>query len=375
MLSSSTTSTIVSHQWAKRPDDERFTSLTALAAFTRYRRQRSKPLKLANRQLGVVPSATDPLDVAVTGPNGHPVQFTHWSFGQLSSLAGVPAGYLRSGLPGTLVADNLNWGLHYGRQVEDLGVLLRRDADDVATLAAATGPSYGRIWDCEITDELVRQYGDGVSGDWRVPGEFGERVGVTKANTTLYGSDRDMWVFLADEQNRVTLPNRRNGSSGSLARGFYISNSEVGAATLTLGMFLFDYACCNRILWGVGDRHEIRIRHTSGAPFRYAEEVQPVLAQLARKDVSAAPIEETLRAAQQAKIKGDVEKFLTERFARFGKHVPTGIATAHLLEEERPIETVWDAVTGATAYARLIPHQDDRVLIERQAGSLLRATH
>ena len=41
-----------------------------------------------------------------------------------------------------------------------------------------------------------------------VPGEFGGRVTVTKDNTTLYASDRDMFVFLADEENRIELPNR-----------------------------------------------------------------------------------------------------------------------------------------------------------------------
>jgi hypothetical protein len=371
---SATTDTIVSRQWSSRPADERFTSLTALAAYTSYRRTHSRSVKLANRQLTILPNAADRLDVAVTGPNGHPAQFTHWSFAQLSSLAGVPAGYLRSGLPGDLIADNLNWGLHYGRQTEDIGVLLRRTVEDnTTTLAAATGPTYGRIWDAEICHELVQHYGDGVTGDWRVPGEFGTALPeITAANTTLYGSDRDMWVFLADETNRVTIANRRDGSAGSLARGFYISNSEVGAATLTLGMFLFDYACCNRILWGVSERAEIKIRHTSGAPFRFSEEVLPVLSQLARRDISARPISDTIAAAQSTKLTGDIDRFLTERFARYGKHVPAGIVAAHLAEEHRPIETVWDAVTGVTAYAKLIPWQDDRVALERTAGALLR---
>lgn len=44
---------------------------------------------------------------------------------------------------------------------------------------------------------------------------------------------------------------------------------------------------------------------------------------------------------------------------------------AHELEEARPIETVWDAVTAATAVARSIPNQDARVDLEREAGKLL----
>src|SRR5205085_2945852 len=96
---------------------------------------------------------------------------------------------------------------------------------------------------------LVERFGDGVSGHWRVPGEFGNRITVTKENTTLFASDRDMFVFLADEDRRIDVPGRRNGS-GSMARGFFVWNSETGDKTLGLGFFLFDYVCANRIVWG-----------------------------------------------------------------------------------------------------------------------------
>jgi hypothetical protein len=65
-----------------------------------------------------------------------------------------------------------------------------------------------------VVDALVERFGDGVSGHWRVPGIFGERVTVDKGNTTLYASDRDMFVFLADEDRRIEIPNRRNGKPG-----------------------------------------------------------------------------------------------------------------------------------------------------------------
>ena len=43
----------------------------------------------------------------------------------------------------------------------------------------------------------------------------------------------------------------------------------------------------------------------------------------------------------------------------------------HMKEEQRPIENVWDAVQGITAIARDIPHQDNRIEVERLAGKLL----
>src|SRR5437762_14385951 len=95
-------------------------------------------------------------------------------------------------------------------------------------------------------ESLVERFGDGVSGHWRVPGEFGNRITVTRENTTLFASDRDMFVSLADEDRRIEVPDRRNGS-GPMARGFFVWNSETGDKTLGLGFFLFDYVCADQI--------------------------------------------------------------------------------------------------------------------------------
>ena len=82
-----------------------------------------------------------------------------------------------------------------------------------------------------------------------MPGIFGRNATVDKAYTTLYASDRDMFVFLADEDRRIEIPNRRDGKPGSLTRGFFVWNSELGNTTLGGGFFLFDYVCSNRYVW------------------------------------------------------------------------------------------------------------------------------
>jgi hypothetical protein len=51
-----------------------------------------------------------------------------------------------------------------------------------------------------------------------------------------------MFVFLADEERRIEVPARRDGQPGSLARGFFVWNTEVGDKTLGAAFFLFDYA-------------------------------------------------------------------------------------------------------------------------------------
>jgi len=201
----------------------------------------------------------------------------------------------------------------------------------------------------------------------RVPGEFGKAVDVTRQNTTLYASDRDMFVFLADEQHRVEVPNRRDGQPGTLARGFFVWNSEVGNTTLGIGTFLFDFVCCNRIVWGAEGYKEIKVRHTASAPDRFVEEVAPALEAMATS--STANISKAIADAREARLDKSVDEFLASR--QFNKGQIAGIKIAHEADEGRPMETLWDVTTGITAYARSVGHQDARVALEREAGAIM----
>ena len=357
-------------QWSTRAPDERFTSLLDMQAFKRSIRDRSQSHVISSRNLEVLPFGDDPrgLQVAI-GATG--AAASHWSFGQLCSLASPgnsPATYFRdTNMPSPMIADCLNYNLKFTRGVEDIGVLLTQKGDYDNDLRSVNGPNYGRIYDADVVDSLVDKFGDGVNGTWRVPGEFGQRVAVTKDNTTLYASDRDMFVFLADEENRIEIPGRRAGKSGSFARGFFVWNSEVGKTTLGAGFFLFDYVCCNRIVWGASDYTEIRIRHTKGAPDRWLEEVTPVLKEYS--EGSAKPVVQAIEDARSKRIDDELSTFLAKRF---GKQMAPAIQAIHQEEEGRPIETLWDVTVAATAHARSVKNTDKRLKIERTAGELLK---
>ena len=198
-----------SHQWATRPDDERFTSLPDMYNASKAMRERSKSAVISSRRLQAAPVENDSRALVAVGPDGNTANFSNWSFGQLAQLAGAPAAYMRN-LPGELAADCLNYGLQT-RDVEDIGVLLYRNGSP--QLRAVTGPNYGRVWNHQVIGALIERFGDGVTGDFKVPGEFGHDVEITKANTTLYASDRDMFVFLADEKHRIEIPGRRDGQA------------------------------------------------------------------------------------------------------------------------------------------------------------------
>jgi hypothetical protein len=210
-----TTLTQASAQWMSRPADQRFLSLTDMQAFKRHVREHSEPKTLSSRALSVLP--LDKQDdggahsLIVADRSGYRAAPTHWSFGQLCSLASPgnsPASYFReTRMPAEMVADCLNYNLRFTRSIEDIGLLLTRaDSGEFNELRSVNGPNYGRVYDAELVDALVERFGDGVTGQWRVPGEFGKAVTIARENTTLYASDRDMFVFLADEENRIEIP-------------------------------------------------------------------------------------------------------------------------------------------------------------------------
>ena len=358
-------------QWATRPADERFTSLYAMQDHFDMVRANSRAKVVSSRRIEVQPTDQSPnADLRIVGPGGNGYSPTHWAFGQLSNLAGAPAGYLRK-LPAPIAADCLNYGLKFSRDIEDVGLLLSRDpATADINIRAATGPKYGRIWNAEILHALTTRFGSGVpgdGGDFTIPGEFGRQVQVTKDNTTLFAGDQDMFVFLADENNRIDVSGRRNGESGSLARGFFVWNSEVGSATFGIATFLFDYVCCNRIVWGATQYKQVTLRHSAGAPDRFIEEVTPALR--AMSEGSSAPITKAIADAKAARLEGDeVSSWLA---TRFGKGLASKLEKVAMDEEGRPIENVWDVTCAVTAYARSIPNQDERVALERKGGALL----
>lgn len=352
----------VHREFMSRPSDERFTSLPAARDKAMADQALSRQGTVNTHAIEVVPKGTD---IVLKGKQGKDMIMNNWSAGQLSALSGIPAALYDQ--PADLLARNFNWGLR-ARETEEVQLLVT-DRGPSWEVRAMTGPKYGRIWDAEVLTAMVDRFGDGVTGDWRVPGIRGTKLDkVTPENTTIFYGQRGPFVFLADEEHRVTVKGRRDGKPGSLARGFYITNSEVGAGKLRIGLYLYDFLCANRIIWGMEQFEEISIRHSSMAPHRWIHEAMPKVQAFAES--SAAPAEAKIRAAQQHLLgTGDqVADFLNRRFT---KSQTVNMMAVHVEEEGRPVETRWDAVTAATAYAKSIPWQDERFAVERKAGELL----
>lgn len=303
-----------------------------------------------------------------------PVAPTHWSFGQLSSLVGAPATYLRD-IPAPLAAINLQYGLtsHRAELLKTLEI-----EDGRTELRAITGPDYGRIYDHELVAAVQRIAGNGT-GDtrWKVPGMldwstgiYNPRVEITDETTTLYASDRDVFLFLVDDLNPIEAGRLPDGSPDLYFRGFYCWNSEVGAKTLGIASFYLRAVCQNRNLWGVEDFEEITIRHSKYAASRFAHEAAPALTRFA--DSSPRPFINGIKAARErivARTDDDRTDFLRKR--GFGKTETAKIIETVLAEEGHKPESIFDFVQGITAMARRKPHQDARLDFEARAKKLL----
>jgi hypothetical protein len=365
----------VSSEWFSRPADERYLSLSDLFSAVRSRSERSKTRTVESAAIRVDASRDDNerLELMLPGSDA-PIAPTHWSFGQLASLVGAPAAYLRE-LPASLAGINLQYGLtsHRAEQVKTLEIEHGR-----VELRAVTGPDYGRIYDHELVAAVQRIAGNGT-GDtrWKVPGVldwstgiYNPRVDITQDTTTLYASDRDVFLFLVDDLNPIEAGRLSDGSPDLYFRGFYCWNSEVGAKTLGIASFYLRAVCQNRNLWGVEDFEEITIRHSKYAATRFAHEAAPALTRFANS--SPMPFVNGVKAARAnivARSDEDRSEFLRKR--GFSKAETAKIIDTVLKEEGRKPESVFDFVQGITALARSKTHQDARLDMEARAKKLL----
>lgn len=369
--------TDVSRQWMSRPADERFLSLDALAAFKGSERKNSEAMNMANKQITLTAPVAETLDdtnrlsVEVFG-RGNEFGMSPWAFNQVSGLAGAPSKYLRT-LPTQIVADNLNWGLQRTRDVEEVKTLLT-ETENGPVMRAITGPTYGRIWDDEVVTAVQNMTAE---APWKVPGVMDWQTGIydphtpiTLDTTTLFASDRDVFIFMVDDTRPIEVGKLKDGSPDYMFRGFWVGNSEVGLKSFTLGSMYLRGICMNRMLWGVEGFQEVSIRHSSGAPSRFAEEIRPALESYGKAgDGNLIEAVNTAKAAQVAKDDDEALAFLRGR--DFSRSNALAIFDLHTKEEGGPIRSAWDVAQGITAFARSIPNSDNRLRVEANAGRLL----
>lgn len=348
------------NQWCRRPDDERFSSLSDLAAAVRGWRERARTA--SGIDLTKVEATLHNDEPALIGPAGVPSTMTHHAFGQLCRLVDAPAAYLRRLSP-TLAVNNLREGL--------------RGADTETMAGASTllidGPSrrirqfcsekYGRIWNLDVVERLERLTAQ--RPEWQpAPAAFDGSRG-------LYASDEDMFCFFVDNDRRIfeSLP------GGGLGRGFFVSNSEVGAGSFTVTTFLYEYVCGNHRVWGAKGVREIRIPHLGNADERAFRQLTVELTRYA--DASASDETAKIEAARRYTFGASKDEVLD---AVFGlkidglsrRMIAAGFDRAVEREDRYGDPTsAWALAGGITELSQEQPTARGRVNLDRAAGKLM----
>jgi len=350
-------------EWARRPPDERYASVQQLFDAACARRSRTEERITETVKLHVRAEDSDTLVLDERVGDGDSSDLTHWSFEQLAGIAGAPPNYLRT-LPATIAADAINFGLqrcHRGEQQ------LYADATDPWTLHAITSPRYARVHHDELAGRVLHLMDAHPS--WHLPLGYKDGVfGAERVPSGAYLGDRDMFLFLVDGNRDLDDPT--DASHAGLFRGFMLRNSDVGAAALTLDVFLFRAVCGNHIIWGFRHIASLRRRHVGASIHEaWTTSLDAVSTML---DATLADDRAILLRATTQELGPSREKVLETAMQRLDLSQKQASEAYGLAEQHEPNpRTVWGYVQGLTRLSQGTPWQDARFALDRAASRLL----
>ena len=385
------------NQWANRPADERFETLTDLYNQTKAYKEQAAQTTMPIGSLQIAPAGQN---LHIIGKTGTSANMTHWAFGQLAVKVGAPASYLRT-LPTELAATNLNHGIQKLADKDAVAKLLFHRNGSL-TLRAITSDEYARIWNYEVAERLLSLEAQGwepATPDKRFDGGnpkecqmcYGKgkatRIwgnspstsmtglesclyckGTGRAFPALYASDHDMFAFVRNNSIVVREP----GNPDGLQRGVIVSNSEVGAAALKMTRFLYREMCGNHIIWGASKVIELSVRHIGEARNRWGF-IQREVTKYSQE--SALQTEQQIASAQRTVIAASKDDVLDKLFGLKSvglsrKVLEAGYDAVNRDQDGSP-NTVWGMVQGLTRHSQKTTYADDRQALDRAAGRIM----
>ena len=236
---------------------------------------------------------------------------------------------------------------------------------------AITSPRYARVHHDELASRVLDLMVQHPA--WHLPlgykdGEFG----AEKVPSGAYLGDRDMFLFLVDGNRDLDDPTDR--THAGLFRGFILRNSDVGAAALTLDVFLFRLVCGNHIIWGFQHVAGFRRRHV-GASIQDAwttslNDVRTAL------DADTADDRTRILRAMSQELGPTRDAVLDTAVQRLDVSQKQATEAYTLAEQfETNPRSVWGYVQGLTRLSQRTPWQDGRFALDRAAGRLLTTVH
>lgn len=366
--------------WRERAGDMRYDSLAALHADLVAEREQSveSRVRINNLHFEYRPEAHDVAMVSGASGNTHLAIPTHWAMSQLcNDNLKVPLDLIRrQGASGAeedlqLVAANLNWGTRNAPREEMK--MLWCNHNDVGMARCFTSMIYARLWDCDVVSWLREMTQDETNG-WGAPmlsrrnREAAARGEALEKD--IYRSDRNIFVFLVNEQNPLT-----DDEGKPLYRGFFCWNSVVKQMSLGFKAFLYQAVCDNHIIWGAEELFSLRMFHLGE---HMTSRAQRELGNVIRGYVNAGTSTEqsVLSKAMQYQIaptREETVEWLAKKKAGLPQfNLAESEAVVKATEERGKDPTnLWQIVNTGTRLSQEKNHADERNMTDRKFGALL----
>lgn len=189
-------------------------------------------------------------------------ELDEWAYGQVCFRLGMPSGYMKK-LPLDLQVPHFqHWlGTTINADEKSREVLLRARENDGGrpnTLRAFLSGKYG-ILDNKDAVQMLYDVAKDVDWKWHVQ--------------TAHLSDRSMVARLVFGDRKLLA------TKDDLMPGLVLSNSEVGALQVTIGMMVYRLACTNGMIVGESI-WEVKRKHIGGADGQFAERIKTLLGEV-----------------------------------------------------------------------------------------------
>lgn len=389
----SLTDTSANHEWANRPDDERFATLPQFQEFVEKRRANGRETTIRTSRLRLVNQNDD--IVLADNLNQKEYKFTNLGIRQLLNRLEVPTAILDPEKFGIQpICDLVNSRIERFEGTEHESNVLF----DGESVRSVTSDGYGRIWDAEMVPYFQKLLDNGFKipparparPDQKgvrlaterdvlalcqgVGGGLVVKVGDPIAPAGLYSGNEDSFGFFVKDDCRVELPGGRK-----VVLSLMIQNSEVGLSGINGAAHGNDYVCGNHLLWGSEQLFSFNIRHRG-------ENVKNRLL-LAMHNIQVS--DEKFKVWGDAlclifawmshKIMGTTEKEVLENMYELLKG--TGVSKETLSEiyshaeqyvqEDGKPNTLMGFVNAMTRYSQTVGTQDGRHTIDSAAAKVI----